>query len=153
MRSATAEEIATHQTLTFEELPYLVPEWVLTTSRFPPDAELLRSASRMDARERSIRGINRQTHEVLIDCGFGRVDWVGKMILHHYAAHRSRAITGRTSTHKVRMSDEVAPPRETEGDVATRLHRHLRIGWGSAHPRGELTLLAGARWRQVDHRL
>ncbi len=78
MREASADDIQRYRTLTFDDLPYLVPEWVLQKSHFPADADYYLPQVEWQRENVCIRGINRDTHEVMIDCGFGRVYWVGE---------------------------------------------------------------------------
>jgi len=86
MREATAEDVRTYRFLSFNDLQYIVPPHERTTAAWaqsPPDAEYLPqvewTAPGTTLRENvCIRGINVDTMEVMIDCGFGRVYWIGE---------------------------------------------------------------------------
>jgi hypothetical protein len=75
MRKATDDERKRYRSLTRDDLSYIVSESRI--DRMPVDAKWFLPQVEWCSENVVIRGINRDTLELLIDCGFGRVFWVG----------------------------------------------------------------------------
>lgn len=73
MRKATAEDVHRHRALSLGDLRYLVP-----SVHMPTEAKYYLPQVEWNGENVCIRGINVETGEVMIDCGFGRVFWIGE---------------------------------------------------------------------------
>jgi hypothetical protein len=75
MRKATITERKRHRSLSREDLvECIVPEWLNRV--WPEDTRFLPQITYKGYIKGCIRGVNRKTHEVLVDLGFGDVFWI-----------------------------------------------------------------------------